>query len=167
MCFNGRFLDRKQTSNCVGLAAPPFRSVLSALRFFVLRPPDQPIQEATRRKPSSTSPLLAWRVGNLPRLNLFITYAEAEGRALSAVEGAPLLAVNEGPKLGKPTVLPSPLPYPSQIGVHLKGYHPRSSVNLRQRFRTVSLFPLHFEREASVFQVFRQVELFGRSSIRQ
>jgi len=22
---------------------------------------------------------------------------------------------------------PSPLPYPSQIGVHLKGYHPRSS----------------------------------------
>jgi hypothetical protein len=127
MCFNGRFLDRKQTSNCVGLAAPPFRSVLSALRFFVLRPPDQPIQEATRRKPSSTSPLLAWRVGNLPRLNLFITYAEAEGRALSAVEGAPLLAVNEGPKLGKPTVLPSPLPYPSQIDVHLKGYHPRSS----------------------------------------
>jgi hypothetical protein len=41
------------------------------------------------------------------------------------------------------------------------------AVNLRQRFRTVSLFPLHFELEASVFQVFRQVELFGRSSIRQ
>jgi hypothetical protein len=66
---------------------------------------------------------LAWRGGKFAAPQLAITYAEAEGRALSAVEGARFLPrMKDQIDEGSP---PPPLPIPDWRA--LEGYHPRSS----------------------------------------
>jgi hypothetical protein len=69
---------------------------------------------------------LTWRGGKLAAPQLVITYAEAEGQALSAVEGARFLPrMKDQIDEGHCYPLPPPLPIPDWRA--LEGYHPRSS----------------------------------------
>jgi len=73
---------------------------------------DHAISKAARRNRVPTSPLLAWRGGNSPR------------HKLTSWTSGLVPGVKD---LNRRSHLTPPLPLPSQIGVDLRGVHPRSS----------------------------------------